>query len=106
MYALGTKSHSFFKPICCEFVGKGNTCLYFTFVVSLKSVCFQVLFFSQSLIFKLCLQDVGRMKMELFADVVPKTAENFRYLHLKFFDLIFHVPVTGGVSLEPTPVTM
>ncbi|XP_046851558.1 peptidyl-prolyl cis-trans isomerase H-like isoform X2 [Xenia sp. Carnegie-2017] len=23
-------------------------------------------------------QDVGRMKMELFADVVPKTAENFR----------------------------
>ncbi|XP_065060882.1 peptidyl-prolyl cis-trans isomerase H-like [Rhopilema esculentum] len=23
-------------------------------------------------------QDIGRMKMELFADVVPKTAENFR----------------------------
>lgn len=23
-------------------------------------------------------QDVGRMKFELFADVVPKTAENFR----------------------------
>ncbi len=23
-------------------------------------------------------QDMGRMKMELFADVVPKTAENFR----------------------------
>ncbi|MEQ2235810.1 hypothetical protein ILYODFUR_005997 [Ilyodon furcidens] len=23
-------------------------------------------------------QDVGRMKIELFADVVPKTAENFR----------------------------
>jgi len=23
-------------------------------------------------------QDVGRMKMELFADVVPKTAENMR----------------------------
>lgn len=22
--------------------------------------------------------DVGRMKMELFSDVVPKTAENFR----------------------------
>ena len=25
-------------------------------------------------------QDMGRMKMELFADVVPKTAENFRQL--------------------------
>ena len=25
-------------------------------------------------------QEVGRMKMELFADVVPKTAENFRQL--------------------------
>ncbi|XP_063965133.1 peptidyl-prolyl cis-trans isomerase H-like [Lytechinus pictus] len=25
-------------------------------------------------------QDVGRMKMELFADVVPRTAENFRQL--------------------------
>lgn len=24
------------------------------------------------------LQEVGRMKIELFADVVPKTAENFR----------------------------
>jgi len=24
--------------------------------------------------------DMGRMKMELFADVVPKTAENFRQL--------------------------
>lgn len=24
--------------------------------------------------------EVGRMKMELFSDVVPKTAENFRYL--------------------------
>lgn len=23
-------------------------------------------------------QEVGRMKIELFADVVPKTAENFR----------------------------
>uniref|UniRef100_A0A8C4GL04 Peptidyl-prolyl cis-trans isomerase n=1 Tax=Dicentrarchus labrax TaxID=13489 RepID=A0A8C4GL04_DICLA len=28
-------------------------------------------------------QDVGRMKIELFADVVPKTAENFRLLCLK-----------------------
>lgn len=26
----------------------------------------------------LSLQEVGRMKIELFADVVPKTAENFR----------------------------
>lgn len=26
------------------------------------------------------LQDVGRMKIELFADVVPRTAENFRYV--------------------------
>ena len=26
-----------------------------------------------------CLQEVGRIKFELFADVVPKTAENFRY---------------------------
>lgn len=26
----------------------------------------------------LFLQEVGRMKIELFADVVPKTAENFR----------------------------
>ncbi|XP_041479652.1 peptidyl-prolyl cis-trans isomerase H-like [Lytechinus variegatus] len=25
-------------------------------------------------------QDVGRMKMELFADIVPRTAENFRQL--------------------------
>ena len=25
-------------------------------------------------------QDMGRMKIELFADVVPKTAENFRQL--------------------------
>ncbi|XP_071505578.1 peptidyl-prolyl cis-trans isomerase H-like [Diadema antillarum] len=25
-------------------------------------------------------QDIGRMKMELFADVVPRTAENFRQL--------------------------
>jgi len=25
-------------------------------------------------------QDMGRMKMELFANVVPKTAENFRQL--------------------------
>lgn len=24
-------------------------------------------------------RDVGRVKMELFANVVPKTAENFRY---------------------------
>lgn len=23
---------------------------------------------------------VGRMKMELFSDIVPKTAENFRYV--------------------------
>lgn len=23
--------------------------------------------------------EVGRMKMELFSDIVPKTAENFRY---------------------------
>lgn len=26
----------------------------------------------------LFVQEVGRMKIELFADVVPKTAENFR----------------------------
>ena len=26
-----------------------------------------------------CLQEVGRIKFELFADVVPKRAENFRY---------------------------
>ncbi|TRY99484.1 hypothetical protein DNTS_023009 [Danionella cerebrum] len=26
----------------------------------------------------ICLQEVGRMKIELFADIVPKTAENFR----------------------------
>uniref|UniRef100_A0A671R106 Peptidyl-prolyl cis-trans isomerase n=1 Tax=Sinocyclocheilus anshuiensis TaxID=1608454 RepID=A0A671R106_9TELE len=25
-----------------------------------------------------CFQEVGRMKIELFADIVPKTAENFR----------------------------
>lgn len=25
-------------------------------------------------------QDIGRIKMELFEDVVPKTAENFRYV--------------------------
>ena len=25
-------------------------------------------------------QDMGRIKMELFADVVPKTAENFRQM--------------------------
>lgn len=30
-----------------------------------------------SLVLCVC-QDVGRMKIELFADVVPKTAENFR----------------------------
>ena len=27
----------------------------------------------------LLFQDVGRVKIELFADIVPKTAENFRY---------------------------
>lgn len=31
------------------------------------------------LIWALSPQEVGRMKIELFADVVPKTAENFRY---------------------------
>lgn len=25
-------------------------------------------------------QDIGRIKIELFADIVPKTAENFRYI--------------------------
>uniref|UniRef100_A0A3P9J2I3 Peptidyl-prolyl cis-trans isomerase n=1 Tax=Oryzias latipes TaxID=8090 RepID=A0A3P9J2I3_ORYLA len=34
-------------------------------------------------VFHVC-QDVGRMKIELFADVVPKTAENFRLVSLLF----------------------
>jgi len=29
----------------------------------------------------------GRMKIELFADIVPKTAENFRYFILLLFKL-------------------
>lgn len=37
------------------------------------------LFVYTFLLWCLCVhQDVGRMKFELFADVVPKTAENFR----------------------------
>ena len=33
--------------------------------------------------FSLNEQDVGRMKMELFADSVPKTAENVRWVGWK-----------------------
>uniref|UniRef100_A0A8C9Y4Q7 Peptidyl-prolyl cis-trans isomerase n=1 Tax=Sander lucioperca TaxID=283035 RepID=A0A8C9Y4Q7_SANLU len=40
-------------------------------------------------------QDVGRMKIELFADVVPKTAENFRKdgVPIGFKGCTFHSPV-------------
>ena len=32
--------------------------------------------------------EVGRIKMELFADIVSKTAENFRYFIICFLNLI------------------
>jgi len=46
-------------------------------------------------------QPVGRMTMELFADVVPKTAENFRCVLTRRFatcscDLFYYILVDGS----------
>ncbi|KAM9342236.1 peptidyl-prolyl cis-trans isomerase H isoform 3-T3 [Pholidichthys leucotaenia] len=41
-------------------------------------------------------QEVGRMKIELFADVVPKTAENFRQFCTGEFRVIKDFMIQGG----------
>jgi hypothetical protein len=35
----------------------------------------------------------GRIKMELFADITPKTAENFRYSHSHLYSLYLNLPI-------------
>uniref|UniRef100_A0A3P9J2P9 Peptidyl-prolyl cis-trans isomerase n=1 Tax=Oryzias latipes TaxID=8090 RepID=A0A3P9J2P9_ORYLA len=65
----------YFRTIIANVKG---LCLFFTYFDPLlckvsPSVCILV----PIPVFHVC-QDVGRMKIELFADVVPKTAENFR----------------------------
>ena len=61
----------------------------FCFSFQLLNVKLKVLFKHRTtfLSFSLHVQDVGRMKMELFADVVPKTAENIRWV----FSLLVYI---------------
>uniref|UniRef100_A0A671TJ83 Peptidyl-prolyl cis-trans isomerase n=1 Tax=Sparus aurata TaxID=8175 RepID=A0A671TJ83_SPAAU len=51
-------------------------------------------------------QDVGRMKMELFADVVPKTAENFRKdgVPIGYKGCTFHRYTTWRLDSSPSYV--
>uniref|UniRef100_A0A3Q3AKS7 Peptidyl-prolyl cis-trans isomerase n=1 Tax=Kryptolebias marmoratus TaxID=37003 RepID=A0A3Q3AKS7_KRYMA len=45
-------------------------------------------------------QDVGRMKMELFADVVPKSAENFRQFCTGEFSELLCFPSLSLICLQ------
>lgn len=54
------------NPVVFFDVSVGTTVSDFEFSVAIK------------LLLIICLQEIGRMIFELFADVVPKTSENFR----------------------------
>lgn len=44
-------------------------------------------------------QPMGRIKMELFADVVPKTAENFRFDYIGIHGSFTNSFVVGNYAL-------
>lgn len=47
-------------------------------------------------------QDIGRIQFELFADVTPKTAENFRFLYFTTFKILSSCNFINFVRFQTT----